>query len=146
MTEQNHEDAINAMRQLYSESTVRHALNPQNMGPLDDADGMGRITGSCGDTMEIWIKINNGDFSQATFNADGCAATYACGSMAAELALTRNLLDAQLISREDIIAALGGLPEGNHHCAELAANTLMEAIKDCRAMKREPWKKAYRRG
>jgi len=36
------------------------------------------------------------------------------------------------------------LPEDSLHCALLAANTLKEAIKDYFALKREPWKKAYR--
>jgi len=40
---------------------------------------------------------------------------------------------------------LGGLPEESQHCALLAANTLKEAIRNYRSMKKETWKKAYRK-
>jgi nitrogen fixation NifU-like protein len=65
--------------------------------------------------------------------------------MVTELVKGKNITEAQRISQEDILDALGGLPEESLHCALLAANTLKEAIKDYLAFKNEPWKKAYRR-
>jgi len=49
------------------------------------------------------------------------------------------------ISQQDILDALNGLPEGNQHCALLAANTLKKAAKDYLAFRKEPWKRAYRK-
>ncbi len=40
------------------------------------------------------------------------------------------------ISPEELMAALGGLPEAKHHCAKLTVNTLPEAIADRRAGER----------
>jgi hypothetical protein len=36
------------------------------------------------------------------------------------------------------------LPQGNFHCAELAANTLRAALKDLLSVQQQPWKRLYR--
>ncbi|MCJ7654356.1 MAG: iron-sulfur cluster assembly scaffold protein, partial [Dehalococcoidia bacterium] len=109
------------------------------------ADGFGRITGPCGDTMEIWLKVNNGTIVGATFSTDGCSTTVACGSMATEIIKGEDVAQALAISPSDVLEALGGLPEDSRHCALLAANTIKAAVKDYIAIRKEPWKKAYRK-
>ena len=133
------------MRRVYSETTIDHALNPRNVGSIPHADGFGTITGPCGDTMEIWLKINDGKVKEATFWTDGCGTSIASGSMVTELAKGKSVTEAQRITQEDILDALGGLPEENAHCALLASNTLREAIKDYLAFRNEPWKRAYQK-
>ena len=132
-------------RKVYSETTIDHFMNPRNLGDMDDADGFGRVTGSCGDTMEIWLKVKNGAIANATFMTDGCGTSIASGSMVTEMAKGRSVGEARRISQQDVLGALGGLPEESEHCALLAADTLKEAIKDYMLMEREPWKKAYRK-
>jgi len=132
-------------RKIYSETTIDHFMNPRNLGNMDDVDGFGRVTGSCGDTMEIWLKVKNGSIADATFMTDGCGTSIASGSIVTELAKGRSVGEARRISQQDVLGALGGLPEESKHCALLAADTLKEAIKDYLAMEREPWKKAYRK-
>jgi len=132
-------------RKIYSETTIDHFMNPRNLGDMDDADGFGRVTGSCGDTMEIWLKVRSGAIAEATFMTDGCGTSIASGSMVTELAKGRSVGEARRISQQDVLGALGGLPEESEHCALLAADTLKEAIKDYVMMEREPWKKAYRK-
>jgi nitrogen fixation NifU-like protein len=111
---------------------------------MPNADGFARVTGSCGDTMEIWLKANNDRVSKVTFLTDGCGPSIASGSMVTEMARGRSVREAFKISEKDVLEALGGLPEESEHCARLAADTLKAAIKDYLAMQREPWKKAYR--
>jgi nitrogen fixation NifU-like protein len=65
--------------------------------------------------------------------------------MVTELAKGKTVIQAQKISQQDVLSALGGLPEESQHCALLAANTLREAVKDYLAFKNESWKRAYRR-
>lgn len=140
------EELIKAeMRKVYSETVIDHSMNPRNMGNLDGADGFAKVTGPCGDTMEIWLKLKNGTVADATFMTDGCGTSIASGSMATEMAKGKTVPQAQRISQQDVLGALGGLPEESEHCALLAANTLKEAIRDYLAMKKEPWKKAYRK-
>jgi len=133
------------MRKVYSEATIDHSLNPRNVGTLEDADGFAQVTGPCGDTMSIWLKVKDGTISDTSFTTDGCGTTIASGSMLTELAKGKSIAEAQKISQEDVLNALGGLPEESQHCALLAANTLKEAIRDYLAIEKEPWKKAYRK-
>jgi nitrogen fixation NifU-like protein len=133
------------MRKAYSEKTIDHFLNPRNLGKIAAPDGFGRITGPCGDTMEIYLKVRDGRVMNATFWTDGCGTSIASGSMVTELTKGKSVLEAQKITQQDILDALGGLPEDSLHCALLAANTLKEAIKDYLSFKNEPWKRAYRR-
>ncbi len=132
------------MRKVYSETTIDHAMNPRNVGDIQNADGFARVTGPCGDTMEIWLKVNTGTIANAAFTTDGCGPSIASGSMVTEIAKGKNVSEARKISQQYVLSALGGLPEESEHCALLAANTLKEAIRDYLAMKKEPWKRAYR--
>ncbi len=132
------------MRRTYSEKVIDHFLNPRNLGKIQSPDGFGRVTGPCGDTMEIYLKIRNDRVINVSFWTDGCGTSIASGSMATDIVKGRNIIEAQRITQDDVLDALGGLPEDSLHCALLAANTLKEAIKDYLALKNEPWKRAYR--
>jgi len=65
--------------------------------------------------------------------------------MVTEMAKGKSISELRKISQQDVLSALGGLPDESEHCALLAANTLKEAIRDYLAMKKEPWKRAYRK-
>ncbi|MBL7125380.1 MAG: iron-sulfur cluster assembly scaffold protein [Dehalococcoidales bacterium] len=130
---------------MYSEIAIDHSMNPRNLGDMENADGFAKVMGSCGDTMEIWLKVRNGNIAQATFMTDGCGTSIASGSMVTELAKGKSIAKVQRIMQQDVLNALGGLPEESVHCALLAADTLKAAIKDYLTYKNEPWKRAYRR-
>jgi nitrogen fixation NifU-like protein len=132
-------------RNTYSEKVIDHAMNPRNLGDIQDADGFARVTGPCGDTMEIWLKVQNGNIGRAAFFTDGCGTSIASGSMVTEMAKGKSIAEAQRITQRDVLDALGGLPKDSEHCALLAANTLKAALRDYMAVKREPWKRAYRK-
>ena len=54
------EEAVMAdMRKEYSEKVIDHFLKPRDVGEIQNADGFSRVTGSCGDTMEIYLKIKD---------------------------------------------------------------------------------------
>jgi nitrogen fixation NifU-like protein len=133
------------MRKVYSETTLEHAMNPRNVRNMENADGFAAVTGPCGDTMEIWLRVKNDRILEATFMTDGCGTTIAAGSMVTEMVKGETIRRILGISQEDVLKALGGLPEESQHCALLAANTLKEAVKDYLAFRNEPWKRAYKR-
>jgi len=132
-------------RRIYSEAVIDHAMAPRNMGVMQDAGAFARVTGPCGDTMEIWLKVNNDAIVDATFMTDGCGSSIASGSMVTEIAKGKSISEAQKMTQRDVLEGLGGLPDESEHCALLAANTLQAAIRDYIATKREPWKRAYRK-
>jgi nitrogen fixation NifU-like protein len=117
-------------RRIYTETTIDHAMNPRNVGILPGADGWARYEGPCGDSMEMWIKIAEGKVEQANFWTDGCGTAIACGSMTTELARGKNVHFCLEIGQQDVLDALGDLPEESRHCALLAATTLKMAIED----------------
>ena len=126
------------MRKIYSEDVIEHSMNPRNLGELEDADGSAQVTGSCGDTMKMWLEVRDGAIAKATFLTDGCGTTIAAGSMLTELARGKSISKAQKISQANVLNALGGLPEESEHCALLAADTLKAAIRDYLAVQKEP--------
>jgi len=128
------------MRRHYTEAVINHILHPRNFRSMPQADALAVVTGPCGDTMEIWLKINAGKVVAASFWTDGCGSTVACGSIATEMLKGRTVAQAMAVSQDEILNALGGLPEENRHCALLAANTVKEAVKDYLDTRNEPWK------
>lgn len=136
---------VDDMKQIYSEKTVDHFLNPRNLAVIADPDGFARVTGPCGDTMEIRIRVKDGRILNTSLWTDGCGPSIASGSMVTELARGKSIIEAQNITQQDVLEALGGLPEDSLHCALLAANTLREAIRDYLASRAEPWKRAYKK-
>jgi nitrogen fixation protein NifU and related proteins len=101
-----------------------------NMGVLDEPDAQGYFLGSCGDRMQIDLRLSDRKIQEAKFLADGCGATIACGSMITKMACSKTLDAANLITQEELLSALDGLPEDHIHCAELAVMILREAVID----------------
>ena len=150
---------IDDLRGVYSEAVVDHALAPRNVGGMAGADGFASLSTAGGDTVRVWLRVagdgggsdrggSDGGGSdrvvEARFETDSCAATIACSSVVTELVTGRTVVEAHAIGRQEILDALGGLPEGNVHCAEHAAAALRAALKDYLTVKREPWKRDYR--
>ena len=104
------------------------AFLPRNRWRLGRADAYAAVTGPCGDTMEIWLRLKRGRIAKATFDTDGCGATVAAGSAVTILAKRKPLDEARRIGRAEVLGFLGGLPEAFEHCALLAATTLHAAL------------------
>jgi nitrogen fixation NifU-like protein len=117
-------------REIYTERTLKEAYNPKNVGALKNPDGIARITGPCGDTVQIHLKVKEDMITDSKFTTDGCGASTACGSVITELAKGKTVEEALTIKDKDVLSILGGLPEDNIHCALLAANTLKAALED----------------
>jgi len=131
------ESIMEGARKIYSEKVIDRWLNPRNWGKVRNADGFTKITGPCGDTIQISFKVKNRRISKIRYTTSGCATSIASGSMATELAQGRKIEEAVEISQEMILDALDGLPEESVHCALLASNTLKEAINDYLNSKRK---------
>jgi len=111
-----------------------HFANPRNVGEIPDADGIGKVGNpQCGDVMWLYIKVKDGIITDIKFKTFGCGAAIATSSMITELAKGKTLEEARRISRKDVADALEGLPPVKMHCSNLAADALLEAIKDYEA-------------
>lgn len=134
---------IQEMRRTYSEKTLDHAMRPRNVGRIEDPDGYARVTGPCGDTMEIYLRIETNRVTDVKFWTDGCGTAIACGSVATEFVKDKTVAEASKVRSKQILGHLGGLPESDLHCAILAARTLNAAIRDYRNRRRKSMRGKY---
>ena len=101
-------------------------LNPHVEAP----DGKARITGSCGDTMEISLKFRDDRVKEAAYWTNGCAYSFNCICAAADLAKGRTPDELLEIEPELVQESIGGLPRDQMHCARLSVETLHAALED----------------
>ena len=115
----------------YTEKVMDHFMNPRNVGVIEDPDGYGKVGNpTCGDVMEIFIKIADDKIKEIKFRTFGCGSAIATSSMITEMAIGKTLSEAMEITRKDVAESLDGLPPKKMHCSNLAADALQEAIKD----------------
>ncbi len=136
---------LEKLRGIYSDTTIEHIIHPHNTDRLPNPDGYAVFESDHGEVMKIWLKARDNVIDEAAFWTDGCAATIACGSMSTDLARGKSVTQALGITAQDIAAALVDLPQGNFHCAEMAANALRAALKDLLSVQQQPWKRLYRK-
>lgn len=114
---------------MYSQQLLDHFQNPRNAGEIRDADAIAEIENpACGDVLLLTLKISAGRISQAQFKAKGCVASIACGSALTELVTGKSMGEARKLRGEDVIALVGGLPQGSTHAAQLAIDALALAL------------------
>jgi len=142
---QNETPHDNSWPEVFSATAIEHMENPQNAGSIDRPDGFGTVTGTCGDNMEMWLKVNNSAIYDIKFWTDGCETTIAAGSMTTQLAKGKPIGEALKISQQDVLDALGGFPEDGLHCISLAVKTLKAAINDYLEFKTDHWKRLYQK-
>lgn len=90
----------------YSRKVISEYRNPNNFGAIEDPEATGEVKGSCGDTMKITLRIENGIIQNACFWTDGCGATIACGNMLTKMIRGKTPDEAAGVSNEKLIEAL----------------------------------------
>lgn len=102
--------------------------NPKFCGVMQDADSHARLKGSCGDTMEMFIRVKDDRLEQVSYFTDGCSSSSIAGSFAAELATGKTFEEVLDLKGADILQVIGTFPKAEEHCAHLAVTTLQEAV------------------
>jgi len=116
---------------MYSEKAKEHFRNPQNAYQMTAADAESSIGEPwCGDYLKMFIKVKDNAIEEISYLVFGCGASIATSSMITVLAKGKTLEDALMITEQDIIEALDGLPEEEKHCSNLCASALRMAIQD----------------
>ena len=118
---------------LYSEKVMEHFLQPQNVGVIEDADGVGEVgNAKCGDIMKMYLKIDRDIITDVKFETFGCASAIASSSMATELIKGQRVEDAMKLTNQAVAEALDGLPPHKLHCSVLAEEAIQAAMEDYR--------------
>ncbi|MHA2359736.1 MAG: iron-sulfur cluster assembly scaffold protein [Candidatus Thorarchaeota archaeon] len=118
----------------YSEKVLDHFRNPRNVGTLEGDDvAVGKVGNpTCGDIMEVYIRIDGEKITDAKFRTFGCGSAIATTSMTTEMVVGMTLDEAMEVTRGDVADELDGLPPIKMHCSNLAADALHEAITNFR--------------
>ncbi|MBN2040807.1 MAG: iron-sulfur cluster assembly scaffold protein [Spirochaetes bacterium] len=128
--------AIEQLREMYSDKTIDLFLMPVNKRTVDNADSCAKVDGSCGDSMEFFLKVSEEVIVDLGFETDGCGPTIASGGMVAEMIKGKKINEIKKLTPNDVLDALGGLPEENEHCASLAVHALKEALEVLKKQKK----------
>ena len=116
---------------LYSEKVMENFANPQNVGELEDANGVGEIgNAKCGDIMKMYLKIENGVIVDVKFKTFGCGAAIATSSIATQMIKGATIEEALKLTNKAVVEALDGLPPVKIHCSVLAEQAIKAAISD----------------
>jgi nitrogen fixation NifU-like protein len=119
----------------YSSKAIEYFLKKVNVGLIENPSVQLAYTGPCGDSMEVYLKIESDVIKDARFQAIGCAGAFSAGSALMEMVKGKTLEEAERITEEDIIDFLGGIPKQKIHCACLAKRTLRKAIEKYKSIK-----------
>ena len=115
----------------YSDKVMDHFMNPRNMGVIENPDGYGKIGNpSCGDIMEIFLKIDNDIITDVKFRTFGCASAIATSSISTEMIIGKDIHEALKITNKVVAEALDGLPPVKMHCSVLAEQAVKAALID----------------
>ncbi len=128
--EQLQDEIFEQAKKLYGEKGFERWMKMKYMGIIENPDGHAKVTGRCGDTIEIFLKFDGERVKEASFITNGCASSAICGSFAVELSIGKSPDEIVEITGERILAEIGTFPEEERHCAFLASETLQEALND----------------
>jgi nitrogen fixation NifU-like protein len=114
---------------MFSAQVLDHFQDPRNAGEVSDPDVTVEIENpACGDILRLTLKFSSGRISEIRFKAKGCVPSMACGSALTGLVSGKTPAEARKLRREDVIAAVGGLPQASTHAAQLALDALSAAL------------------
>lgn len=116
---------------MYNEKVMEAFKNPKNVGEVENYDGIGTVgNASCGDIMQITIKVENNVITDAKFKTFGCAAAVATSSTATDMIIGMTLEEALTVTNKKVVETLEGLPPQKIHCSVLAEEAIKLAIED----------------
>jgi nitrogen fixation NifU-like protein len=119
----------------YSEKVLDHFQNPRNVGELTQPDAEARLEHPvCGDIMKLAVKLSGDRIDEVRFRTRGCVASIAAGSCLTELIKGRSVSEARKVKREQLVEAMGGLPNASIHASHLAMDALAAVLSQLQKM------------
>lgn len=113
----------------YSSTLADHFKSPRNAGEMESPDAVGRA--SLNDRpphLVIYLKVNDGVVTKASFQTFGCGYSIASCSALTEMITGKTIEECSSISTNELIIALDGMPEHKQFCAQLAIDALRDGI------------------
>ncbi|MGA9641694.1 MAG: iron-sulfur cluster assembly scaffold protein [Terriglobales bacterium] len=115
---------------MYSAELLDHFEHPRNSGEVERPDSIERVENpACGDILELSVKLDGNRIAEIRFRAKGCVPSIACGSAITELVKGKSVEQARVLSREELLRKVGGLPDASSHAAALAMDALKAILR-----------------
>ena len=115
---------------MYSAQLLDHFQNPRNAGELSEAGLKVRQENPvCGDILELTAITSDGNLTAIRFRAKGCVPAMACASAVCELASGKPFVEIGQLKKEDVLAAVGGVPPASDHAAQLAVDAITALLR-----------------
>ena len=135
MSQESHKEQSNACimeRMLagsgYSDKAIRYFMEKPYIGAIPDADQVSEMTGTCGDTMRICLKVENGVILDARYQVLGCPGAIASAMAVVDLIKGKKIADARTLNDGDVFRVLEDIPAQKNHCIQLAVKTFQKAL------------------
>ncbi len=112
----------------YSDIAIDYFITQPDMGSLKDADQISELTGHCGDTMKVFIKMNKNIITDAKIQVLGCPGAISAAMVCMEMIKGMTIKEARTITDRDIFRKLVEIPDQKQHCIRLAVKTMNQAF------------------
>lgn len=120
------------MDELYQEFIIELYKNPINFGKIQNPDYQAEIHNTtCGDIVQLYLKIFNGVIQEAKFTGSGCAISQASSSLFTSYLKGKKFDDLKKISKKEILALLKidlSKNPSRMKCALLPLDALRKAV------------------
>lgn len=112
---------------MYNDIICDHFMNPRNIGELSDSNYVVEIGNPvCGDTVHMYLKVENFSIIEVLYKAYGCSTSIATASIISERIKGKRIDSIAKFKRIDVESWLGELEPSQFHCIDIGLNILME--------------------
>ena len=112
----------------YSNTAIQYYMEKPYMGTLQDADQVSEMTGTCGDTMAVYLKVDADVIADVRYEVMGCAGAISAAMAAVDLVKGKQIQQARRLVDGDVFRVLKEIPVKKHHCIQLAVKALHKTI------------------
>lgn len=113
----------------YSEKAIDYYIRKPHMGSIKDADQVSEMVGTCGDSMTVFLKVDQGRIADVKYQILGCAGSISAAMAAVDLVKGKSVEAALALNDGDVFQSLEEIPAKKHHCIQLSVKALQKAIK-----------------
>jgi len=115
---------------VYSPQLLDHFERPRNAGVLSNPHASVQLENpACGDVLKLTALVDGAVIAEIRFQAQGCVPTIACASALTELVRGKTAAATALLTRDDVLRAVGGVPPASTHAGQLAIDALRALIR-----------------
>lgn len=95
------------MEELYQEFIIELYKNPLHFGRLENADHSAQVYNStCGDMIELFLKVKDGVVTEAKFTGKGCAISQASSSLFTGYLKGKRIEDLRKIEKDAVLSLI----------------------------------------